>query len=116
MSVVLVEDDHFLRIQIKKILNGQLSCEFFLASNGLEGLDLIRQYNPRVVITDINMPVMNGLDLIKEIKPWFTGLIIAISADNENLSKAKKNGADYVLEKGTPELIDGMISILQTRF
>lgn len=68
--IVYAEDDrqarseisHFLRRRVKMVQE---------ADNGEEGLALTRQYNPDMVITDLEMPVMNGLEMIRKIREEF---------------------------------------------
>lgn len=64
--VLLVEDDpHILRVMSMWL--SQKGHELFEASNGAIGLQLYREHRPHIVITDINMPVMDGLQLLEEI-------------------------------------------------
>ena len=67
---VLIADDHdLIRQGLKTILSYEeditVSGE---ASNGEEALTLIQLYKPDVLLIDINMPVMSGLDVLKKIK------------------------------------------------
>ncbi|KJU86566.1 response regulator receiver protein [Candidatus Magnetobacterium bavaricum] len=66
LSVLYVEDDDLLRANLGKYLKRRFG-EVFLASNGREGLDIYNRRKPDFVITDINMPVMNGNEMIKSI-------------------------------------------------
>jgi putative two-component system response regulator len=66
-SVLLVEDEARLRATIGQVLN-MLFKTVDTAGNGREGLDLYRKSKHHVIITDIDMPVMNGVDMMKEIK------------------------------------------------
>ena len=65
--IVVAEDDpHILRV-ICLWLSRQ-GHEVFEARNGLAGLELIEQHHPAILITDINMPVMDGLGLLERLK------------------------------------------------
>lgn len=65
-SLLLVENDEIARIAITQALKP--FCENFItAKNGLEGLEKFRNYKIDMIITDINMPHLNGLDMISEI-------------------------------------------------
>ncbi len=68
-SVVVVEDELLLKENlIKKINSLDMNFEVIAsAQTGIQGLELVKQYEPDVLITDIMMPVMNGLDLIREV-------------------------------------------------
>lgn len=67
VSILYVEDEATIRTSILKILKRRFeNC--YVATNGQEGLELYNQHNPDIIITDIQMPVMNGLDMIKTIR------------------------------------------------
>lgn len=65
--IVIAEDDrHISRVlSLWVTRNGH---EVLLADNGLQALDLIRQHQPDTVITDVNMPGMNGMDLLEALR------------------------------------------------
>ncbi|MBQ8520622.1 MAG: response regulator [Bacteroides sp.] len=66
LSILVVEDNTELREFLKDILSG--SYRVWEAANGQEGLELARQQVPDFIISDIMMPVMDGLDMVKAIK------------------------------------------------
>jgi two-component system, chemotaxis family, sensor kinase CheA len=96
--ILLVEDSNFFRNQVSKYLEAE-GYRVLTAENGQEGLDVLRQHatEVRLVVTDIEMPVMNGLDLTRHIKadPALAHLpVIALTtlADDENLNAGKAAG------------------------
>lgn len=104
-KVLIVDDEPFIRTAIKSICNWQdfgFSIDYE-ASNGRQALDLIQE-NPEIVIviTDINMPVMDGLQLISEIRKLNKNIdIFVLSAytDYNLVREAFKYGAkDYILK------------------
>ncbi len=102
MKLLFVEDEEDLIDIISDTLN-KLNVQYLTASNGEEALRIIED-NPDItmIITDINMPVMNGLDMIKELKSKkITTPIIVMSAHTEleYINKAKELGVeDYLLK------------------
>lgn len=65
--ILVVEDDpHILRV-ICMWLSRQ-GHEVFEARNGLAALELVQQHHPDILITDINMPVLDGLELLERLK------------------------------------------------
>lgn len=83
LNVLYVEDNDALREETKKIFEPFFAC-VDLAQNGEEGLAKYNHAHYDIIITDINMPVMNGIDMIeyiREINP--EQKIIAISAHDE---------------------------------
>ena len=85
--VIYVEDEPAIRSQISTYLKRRVKA-LYEANNGAEGLELIKEHNPDVVITDIEMPVMNGLDMIKKIREIYDGtkpiIVITGYADDEH--------------------------------
>ncbi|MDD2369743.1 MAG: diguanylate cyclase [Sulfuricurvum sp.] len=67
LSILYIEDDKNTQEEVAFFLEPLVST-LYLASNGQEGLDLYRLHTPDLIITDIQMPIMNGLDMIKEIR------------------------------------------------
>ncbi len=70
--IIYVEDEPEVRAQIALFLRRRVKV-LFEASNGEEGLKLIQEHDPDVVITDLEMPVMNGIDMIKKIREYYNG-------------------------------------------
>lgn len=102
LKLLFVEDEEDLIEIITDTLN-KLQASFLTAKNGEEALDVIKQ-NPDIdiVVTDLNMPIMSGLELIKELKEDnFDKPIIVMSAHTEidYINKAKEFGVDNYLLK-----------------
>ena len=102
LKLLFVEDEEDLLSIISDTLV-KLQANFVTAKNGLEALDVLAA-NPDIdaIITDINMPYMNGLDMIKEINDKGISLpIIIMSAhtESEYINKANEYGVkDYLLK------------------
>ncbi len=67
ISVLYVEDDQFERLYWSKFLENKVK-KVYIGKSGSEGLKKYKQYRPDIIISDIQMPVMNGLEMIKKIK------------------------------------------------
>lgn len=67
LTVVYVEDEELVREKIEKSLRRRVS-QIHVAGNGKEGLELVQRSNPDLIITDLEMPVMTGLEMIKRIR------------------------------------------------
>jgi PleD family two-component response regulator len=69
IRVVLVDDDGLIRQGLRKIVEDCVSLEVVgEASNGLEAIEAVRLLRPDVVVMDINMPQMNGIDATSALK------------------------------------------------
>jgi DNA-binding NtrC family response regulator len=98
MNTVLFVDDEVYILDLMK-MNFSKSYHVLTAKNGVEALELLRKNEIDLVITDIKMPKMDGMQLLKEIKNDFDIPVIIVTAFGtiENAVEAIKEGAyDYV--------------------
>ena len=84
LTALYVEDEPVARMSIGTFLRRQVG-ELHTAENGKEGLELFEAHRPRVVITDLEMPVMNGMEMIRKIRELDDGtpIIITTAYDDE---------------------------------
>lgn len=90
ISILLAEDDTSIRTHVSRILS-PVCRELFTAANGRDALDLFRTEMPDIVITDISMPILNGLDFARQIKlerPHVPVIIISSHGDSDHLMQA----------------------------
>jgi len=108
-STILLIDDHpMLRNGVKQLiaLDSRLKviCE---ASNGEQGVELAKQLDPDLILLDLNMPGMNGLDTLDSMRQTsLSGRIVVFSVSNheDDVVTALKRGADgYLLKDMEPE-------------
>lgn len=120
-SVMVVEDEPLIKENIiTKIHNANsLFKVIYAASNGQEALTHMDKYHPDVLITDIQMPVMNGLELIEQVKkryPNMECIILTGYNEFEYARKAMKNGVqEYLLKPLKQEQISDVLKTLQAR-
>lgn len=101
LKLLFVEDEEDLISIISDTLN-KLGANFLIAKNGKEGLAVFEaNQGIDLVITDINMPIMNGLDMISEIKKISPVEIVIMSAhtESEYIDKSKELGVKHYLLK-----------------
>lgn len=103
-SILIIDDEPIVKIALRSILPweeyGFSICG--TASNGLEAMSLIEKHQPDVIITDLKMPEMDGLELIRTLKEQnYPGEILVLSnyEDFESVRSALLLGAaDYLLK------------------
>lgn len=100
--ILIVEDDQSVRVLLKLFLmRGKYTVNE--ARNGLEGYGIARQVEPHLIITDLNMPVMDGVALIRSIrndeKLKNTRIIVLTGTTSDQQQLANQAGADAVLNK-----------------
>lgn len=109
MKILVVDDekdvkDLFLQRFRKEIRKGELTLMFaFSGEEALQTLDTIKQ-EAILILSDINMPGMSGLELLEKIKSNYVApppvvMMVTAYGDEENYTTAKRLGADYFLTK-----------------
>lgn len=111
-KILVVEDDPAISNLIRTTLETQ-SYQFHSAQNGSGALLEAVSYNPDVVILDLGLPDMDGVEIIKKIRGWSNMPIIVVSARSEDQDKvdALDAGADDYLTK--PFSIDEFLARLR---
>ena len=105
ITIVLSDDEKLIRAGLKKILLDSIDIplEIIEAKNGAEALELCREKKPEILITDIRMPVMDGVELMKEISSMENNkpaIIVLSGYDDFSYAKAAiQSGAlSYILK------------------
>jgi len=99
---VLVVDDSPFIVEVLKSFLARFSKNIFEAENGKQGLELYKRHKPDFIISDIVMPVMNGLEMSKEIKALDKDTFIVLTTaveDKDNLAEAIEISVDKYLPK-----------------
>ena len=121
-TILIVEDHPLVRRGIRGLLQAQPDFHVIgEASNGLEALHLIEQCMPDVVITDIVMPMVGGLDLLRELSgqtPRPLLIVLSLFDEPRYIQEATDCGAAaYVLKQSAPTfLVTAIRDALAGRF
>ena len=94
ITILFVDDESFILSSINRFLRKETYNKLF-AKNGLEALELIRQNNVSIVVSDLRMPEMNGLELISAVKkqnPDILRLILSGSQDIDPIIESINTG------------------------
>ena len=108
---ILLADDHlFFRRGVATFLAAEADFEVVgEAANGSEALHMARELMPDVILMDISMPVMDGLEATRQIKvqiPYVKIVILTASDEEQKLFEAVKAGAlGYLLKKVEPQAL-----------
>lgn len=99
MLVLVVDDRENFSWLIKKVLTSK-GHHVLTAENGQTGLEMFRRHSPDFVITDMDMPVMDGLELVREIKKEKPAMKICMMSGSPSVQdKALGAGADFFIIK-----------------
>ena len=118
MNILLVDDHSIIRSVLGDFLRRSLKCTLKEASNGIEGLKMWEAESFDLVLTDVNMPHMDGIEMSKQIiSKDKKARIIALSMmdDSVSIKKMLKAGARaYVLKEGdTIELLSAINKVMK---
>lgn len=115
LTVLFVEDEDKIRTSMGSTMEG-IFAKVILAGNGDEGLKKFKKFNPDVIVTDISMPIMDGLDMSKEIRDISKDtpiVILSAFSEKEKLLKAIEIGIDkYIIKPIDMEELFEAISVL----
>ena len=120
MIKLFVVDDHYMVIEgIRSLLQTETGVQWMgHAGNADSCLAFLQQQQPDVILMDINMPGMSGIELCKEVKAKYPAInIIALSTFNQSsyVNKMLENGADgYLLKNATrDEIMEALHTVLK---
>ena len=111
-TILVVEDDQSVRNLMTTTLKAH-DYHFLTAQNGDMGILEASSHNPDIVLLDLGLPDMDGIEVIKKIRSWSNMPIIVISARSEDTDKidALDAGADDYLTK--PFSVEGLLARLR---
>ena len=117
IKLLLIEDDINFGYIFKSSMEDVIGeYEVDIALNGEEGLERLKSFNPDIIVSDIEMPVMDGIEMVKKIRQTNSDLpIIFVTGRNnpKDTIDGYKAGADnYIKKPFTPEELDAHIKKL----
>lgn len=107
-KVLIIEDEQSISNFLSTVLSAN-GYDPLLASGGTEALSMINSHCPDLILLDLGLPDMDGLEILREVRAWSTLPVIVVSARTHERDKVKAldMGADDYIEKpfGTSELL-----------
>lgn len=122
MGILIVDDSASMRRVIKKFLLNNKFSRLFEAGNGKEALDIIQAQSVDLIISDLNMPAMDGLALLEQVKknpdtadiPF---IILTVEAIQKTMNTAISMNVDSYIVKPVEEnvFIDELIRVIRSK-
>ena len=119
LNVLIVDDSSVMRAMIKKTLKmtGIEFGEFYEAADGQQGIEQLRNQWIDLVLADINMPVMNGEEMINHMKDDLElkdipVVVISTEGSETRIERLKQKGVSFIRKPFEPEIISDVISEL----
>jgi len=114
ITIILVDDLSFMRDAIRNIVEKEDMLVVGEAENGREAVKMYTELSPDIVLMDITMPVMNGLDSLKHIKDFDPGAKVimcsAIGQQKYIIRSIQLGARDFILKPFKPERIISAIT------
>lgn len=116
-KALIVDDEPHVRKYISLILKSLGATALVEASNGREGFEAYTREKPDLVLLDVNMPVQDGIETLKQIRahdPDALVVMLTSLANRQTVEEAADSGAAHYLRKDTPrdELLATLKEIL----
>ena len=119
MAKLLVADDDQDTCEYLREFFEQRKCVVLTAHSGAEGLSMIRKERPDIVLLDVRMEGMNGLEVLREIKNFdktIKVIMVTVTSDQETRRKAAELGADDFIKKPlNTAYLEGTVSLKVAR-
>ncbi|WP_176706805.1 response regulator transcription factor [Paenibacillus hemerocallicola] len=121
LKILLVDDEVALCKGMKKLIQkADADSVVEEAYDGIEALDMMKEFDPDILLTDMRMPRMDGLQLLREAKARKPGLLTAVVSaysDYEYIREAlRMNASDYLLKPATAGDLQELLHRLKLRF
>lgn len=118
-KAVIIDDETQIRRLLRMVLEAR-GYEVSEAADGATGLQEIAFHRPDVVLLDLGLPGMDGIEVLKRLREWSEVPVLILSVRDQELTKveALENGADDYVTKpfGTAELLARLDVIQRRRF
>jgi two-component system, NarL family, invasion response regulator UvrY len=113
MKVLIVDDHPIVRTGLRRLLAAQTETEIWDAANGKEALSVFKQQRPHLVILDLSLPGIGGLEVIARLKvvdPAARVLVLSMHDDQLHVTRALRAGAAGYVSKNAPpdELLEAI--------
>jgi two-component system, chemotaxis family, chemotaxis protein CheY len=120
-SILLVDDEAHIRKYVALILKQLGATKVVEATNGEEAIALFQEMKPDVVLLDISMPLMNGLETLKRLKaiePDGVYIMLTSMVNRQSIDEALALGAANYIRKDNPkeEIAQAIKETLEERF
>lgn len=104
-TALIIDDEPHVRVFLRLVLAELGITRVWEASNGHQGLEFAEEHRPKLVLLDLNLPVMGGLDVLKQIHAAHPEIpVVVVSSQNTTsvVVDCQKHGAIAYLLKHTP--------------
>jgi two-component system, OmpR family, KDP operon response regulator KdpE len=102
--ILVIEDEENILEFIKRVLTGQ-GYKVYTATSGKEGISMIASLCPELILLDLGLPDIDGMDIISKVRAWTSNPIIVVSArthENDKVLALDAGADDYITKPFSP--------------
>ena len=102
LRILLVDDESYMRVFVGRVLSSSINCTLMEARDGQEAIDLCRSGDPELIMLDINMPHVDGVKALTDIRVFNpdTPIVMLTSISEEAVvEKCVARGASHFIRK-----------------
>jgi two-component system chemotaxis response regulator CheY len=120
-TILLIDDEAHIRKYVGLILRGLGNPTIIEATNGQEGVAAYQRENPDLVLLDVNMPIMDGIETLtalKQIDPDCIVVMLTSLANRQTIEQASELGATNYIRKDSSreEITQTLTEVIETCF
>jgi len=113
-KTIIIEDEQLARQRLKRILANYDEIEIIAeAENGLQGLELINKHQPDLIFLDIEMPILNGFEMLAKLSDHQPKVVFTTAYDQYAIKAFDEGSIDYLLKPIELERLDKTIHKLK---
>lgn len=102
LRVLLVDDENYMRVFVGRVLTTAITCTIAEARDGQDAIDQCGKSDPELIVLDINMPRVDGvqaLGMIRELKPHTPIVMLTSISEEAVVEECVTKGASYFIRK-----------------
>lgn len=113
MKAILIDDERLARTELKSLLQNHEQIKIVgEAKNGIEGIELIESLKPDLIFLDIQMPELNGFEMLKKLE-HIPKVIFTTAYDEYAIEAFKVNALDYLMKPVDPKNLENALAKLK---
>ncbi|MDH5657256.1 MAG: response regulator [Spirochaetia bacterium] len=113
-KLLVIEDNFFIMRMVQSFLS-EIDCQIIHADNGIDGHNIAQKERPEILLIDIMLPGMNGLDIVKSLRnlPEFKNtpiILMSANAEEKDIQSGYDSGCDdYITKPFSKEILQNSI-------
>lgn len=109
-KIIVIDDEEPARVLVRHFFEERMDCRIVAeCANGFEAIKAIHEFHPDIIVLDVQMPKINGFELLEVIDKPFPQIIFATAYDEFAIKAFESNACDYLLKPFSAERLHAAI-------